>query len=98
MTRYKKPADFDCILGGKEWRIQFVTRRKLPKLDGICYWDDRLILIRYDQPADKLLDALIHECQHALSEMHFAAEKWIEQTSTELSIAILRTGYGKKDG
>lgn len=95
MARYTKPADFDCLLGGREWRVRFVTRRKLPKLDGICYWDDRLILIRYDQPADKLLDALIHECQHALSEMHFSAEAWIDQTSTELSVAILRAGFGR---
>ena len=87
-----RPRDFDCTLGGREWRIRFVTRRKLPKLLGTCDWDRREILVRYDQPDADFIDTLLHEMQHALSEMHYAAEDWIEQTSTELATGLLRAG------
>ncbi len=69
-----------------------MTRSRLPKDLGACYWDKRLILVRYDQPPKDIVDTLIHECQHALSEIHFAAEAWIDQTSTELADVLDRLG------
>ena len=92
MVRRRKPPAIDCTLGGREWRIEFVTRRKLPKHCGACYWDKRLILVRYDQPPIDILDTLLHECHHALTPMHFYAEKWITQTSTELADVLDRLG------
>ncbi len=92
MVRRRKPLPIDCTLGGREWRIEFVTRSRLPKDLGACYWDKRLILVRYDQPPKEIVDTLIHECQHALSEIHFAAETWIDQTSTELADVLDRLG------
>jgi hypothetical protein len=49
-------------------------------------------LVRYDQSPKDIVDTLIHECQHALSEIHFAAEAWIDQTSTELADVLDRLG------
>jgi hypothetical protein len=92
MVSRRKPPAIDCTLGGREWRIEFVTRSRLPKDLGACYWDKRLILVRYDQPPKEIVDTLIHECQHALSEIHFAAEAWIDQTSTELADVLDRLG------
>ena len=92
MVSRRKPPAIDCTLGGREWRIEFVTRSRLPKDLGACYWDKRLILVRYDQPPKDIVDTLIHECQHALSEIHFAAEAWIDQTSTELADVLDRLG------
>jgi hypothetical protein len=92
MARRRKPPAIDCTLGGREWRIEFVTRSRLPRDLGACYWDKRLILVRYDQSPKDIVDTLIHECQHALSEIHFAAEAWIDQTSTELADVLDRLG------
>ena len=92
MVKRRKPPSIDCTLGGREWRIEFVTRSRLPRDLGACYWDRRLILVRYDQPPKEIIDTLIHECQHALSEIHFAAEAWIDQTSTELADVLDRLG------
>jgi hypothetical protein len=92
MVSRRKPPAIDCTLGGREWRIEFVTRSRLPRDLGACYWDKRLILVRYDQPPKEIVDTLIHECQHALSEIHFAAEAWIDQTSTELADVLDRLG------
>jgi hypothetical protein len=92
MVSRRKPPAIDCTLGGREWRIEFVTRSRLPKDLGACYWDKRLILVRYDQSPKDIVDTLIHECQHALSEIHFAAEAWIDQTSTELADVLDRLG------
>jgi hypothetical protein len=92
MVSRRKPPAIDCTLGGREWRIEFVTRSRLPRDLGACYWDKRLILVRYDQPPKEIIDTLIHECQHALSEIHFAAEAWIDQTSTELADVLDRLG------
>jgi len=92
VVKRRKPLPIDCTLGGREWRIEFVTKKQLPKHCGACYWDKRLILVRYDQSPKDIVDTLIHECQHALSEIHFAAEAWIDQTSTELADVLDRLG------
>lgn len=91
----KRPADFDCVLGGKRWRIHFV-RRNHPKIGkkcwGRCYRFDQEIYVRYDLSEKNFLDTLIHECQHALSDLHFCAEEWVAETSTEISVALLKSG------
>lgn len=90
----KKPDDFRTKLGGKTWSIYFVRKshKRLRGNYGICYRDSREIYVRYDVSQKNFIDTLIHECQHALSDMHFSAEEWVTQTSTELAVALLAAG------
>lgn len=96
----KKPEDFECKLGGKVWHVKFV-RRGHPKLEGnlgMCYRYDRELYVRYDVAEKTFMDILIHEIQHSLTDMHFYAEGWVEETSTEIAEALLKAGLGVKGG
>lgn len=90
----KRPADFKTKLGGRTWEIKFVRRGhpKLSKHWGMCYRFDREIYVRYDLSEKNFLDTLVHEMEHALSDLHFAAEEWVMRTGTEISTALLSAG------
>ena len=91
----KRPKDFQTVLGGELWAIHF-ARKSHPKLTGawgICYWDSREIYVRYDLSERNFLDTLIHEFQHALSQMHFSAEGFVNQTSSEIAIGLRQAGF-----
>ena len=90
----KRPADFKTKLGGRTWDIRFVTRNNpiLGKNWGLCDWENRTIYVCYQTSEKAFLDTLIHECQHALSDIHYSAEEWVTQTSTELTLALLAAG------
>lgn len=91
----KKPQDFSTKLGGRTWKIFFVRKhhKRLRGGYGICYREDREIYVRYDVSQKNFLDTLLHECQHALTDMHFSAEEWVTQTSTELAVALIAAGF-----
>ena len=94
-ARYKRPQDFDATIGGQEWRIVFVTKRKLPKALGMCHWEKRLIEVRYDQDPQDFLDTLIHEMLHATDLILYAAEPFVDRTGTEMASALIRAGFGR---
>lgn len=95
----KRPSDFECVLGGVVWSIYFV-RRGHAKLQGknfgICFWHEKKIFVRYDVCEKTFVDTLLHEMQHALSMMHYEAETWITQTSTEIAAGLIAAGVGVK--
>ena len=97
----RKPHDFQCKLGGRTWTIRFVRRghKKVGKSNwGMCYRETREIYVRYDLSEKTFIEVLIHECQHALSDMHFSAEEWVTETSAELAIALMAANLRIKDG
>jgi hypothetical protein len=91
----KRPKDFETVLGGKPWKVCFVRRGhpKVPKAYGYCYWNDQEIYVRYDVCEKSFLDTLIHEMQHALSLMHLSAEAWVTQTSSEITVGLIKAGF-----
>lgn len=95
----KKPDDFRCKLGGKTWAIYFVRRNhpKVGKNHGMCYRDSRELYVRYDLSERRFVEVLIHECQHALTDMHFSAEEFVTDTSYEIAVALMAAGIGCKD-
>lgn len=92
MAKHKRPTDFDCTIGGRDWRVHFVTRRVLKDRCGDCHWGQSLIRVRYDQPEALVLDTLIHELLHASSEVLYHAEGWVDPIATEFATALGRAG------
>lgn len=80
-------------LGGRDWNIRFVRRKDLPspRYMGLCNRESLELLIYKRLPQFDLLDTLIHECRHAQNRVLFEAEEFIDETSTELARAILKT-------
>lgn len=79
-------------LGGKQWVIHLVTRKEMPRRTwGDCCNKTNTIRVRKDLSQVNFLDTLLHEMRHALHEVNYHAEEWINETSTELAVAILAT-------
>jgi hypothetical protein len=92
-----KPKDTELILGGQLWTVEFLRRNTMPMLNGrkavgLCYWDDKRILVRKDLCPLTVVDTLIHEMRHGQHEVLFEAESYIEWTSTELAQGLIKTG------
>lgn len=85
--------DTTVTLGGEEWEIRFVRRRDLPKRWlGSCDREKRLIMVRKDVCLRTMLDTLIHEMRHAQHPVLFEAEGYVNWTSTELAVGLIKAG------
>jgi hypothetical protein len=95
-----KPKNVELILGDDLWTVEFVRRNAMPSHNGrpavgLCYWDDKRILVRKDLCTLSVLDTFIHEMRHAQHPVMFEAESFIEDTSTELARGLIAAGFIK---